>query len=68
MNITYINSKIASQKNNFLNHSLYQKVQNLEDLHSFLETHVYAVWDFMSLLKSFTKLQINVQQRHGLQL
>lgn len=52
MNITYINSKIASQKEQLLNHSLYQKVQNLEDLHSFLETHVYAVWDFMSLLKA----------------
>ena len=52
MNITYINSKIASQKEQLLNHSLYQKVQNLEDLHSFLKTHVYAVWDFMSLLKA----------------
>jgi len=35
-----------------LQHSLYEKVQTLEDLHCFLESHVYAVWDFMSLLKA----------------
>nr|WP_315156811.1 DUF3050 domain-containing protein [uncultured Flavobacterium sp.] len=57
MNIPYINSKIATQKEELLNHSLYHKVQTLEDLHCFLETHVYAVWDFMSLLKALqTKL------------
>lgn len=52
MNIPYINSKIAPQKEHLLNHSLYNKVQTLEDLHRFLENHVYAVWDFMSLLKA----------------
>jgi hypothetical protein len=40
------------QKEQLLNHTLYQKVQTLENLHCFLETHVYAVWDFMSLLKA----------------
>lgn len=52
MNIARINSKIAKQKKELLNHSLYYKVQSIEDLHCFLETHVYAVWDFMSLLKA----------------
>ncbi|WP_309640928.1 DUF3050 domain-containing protein [Flavobacterium sp.] len=52
MTIQTINDSIQTQKEQLLQHSLYQKVQTLEDLHGFLETHVYAVWDFMSLLKA----------------
>ncbi|HLA56604.1 MAG TPA: DUF3050 domain-containing protein [Flavobacterium sp.] len=52
MNIEKINSSIQSQKEILLKHPLYQKVQTIEDLHCFLESHVYAVWDFMSLLKA----------------
>ena len=52
MNISTINTSIETQKQQLLNHSLYQKINTLEDLHQFLENHVYAVWDFMSLLKA----------------
>ena len=52
MNIETINSRIQSQKELLVNHSLYKKVQTIEDLQCFLENHVYAVWDFMSLLKA----------------
>ena len=52
MNIETINHSIQSQKEVLLQHPLYNKVQSIEDLHRFLESHVYAVWDFMSLLKS----------------
>ncbi|WP_374506698.1 DUF3050 domain-containing protein [Flavobacterium sp.] len=52
MNIESINQSIQSQKDILLHHPLYQKVQTIEDLHHFLESHVYAVWDFMSLLKA----------------
>jgi hypothetical protein len=52
MNIETINHSIQSQKEALLQHPLYNKVQTIEDLHRFLESHVYAVWDFMSLLKS----------------
>ncbi len=52
MNIIEINSKIQSQKETLLHHTLYEKVKTLDDLHQFLECHVYAVWDFMSLLKA----------------
>lgn len=52
MNIEAINKTIQSQKESLLQHSLYNKVQTIEDLHTFLENHVYAVWDFMSLLKA----------------
>ena len=52
MTISNINEKIQSQKEILLQHSLYEKVKNIDDLHQFLENHVYAVWDFMSLLKA----------------
>lgn len=52
MTIETINAKIEPQKELLLHHPLYKKVQTIEDLQSFLENHVYAVWDFMSLLKA----------------
>ena len=52
MNIDTINNSIQPQKELLLQHSLYNKVKSIEDLHCFLENHVYAVWDFMSLLKA----------------
>lgn len=52
MNIETINNSIQPQKELLLQHSLYNKVKTIEDLRCFLENHVYAVWDFMSLLKS----------------
>ena len=52
MNTTTINKVINPYKEQLLNHSLYDNVKSIEDLHHFLENHVYAVWDFMSLLKA----------------
>lgn len=52
MNIETISQSITSQRTQLLHHSLYEKVKTIDDLHCFLENHVYAVWDFMSLLKA----------------
>lgn len=52
MNIAHINKYIEDERNSLLNHSLYAKINSISDLHRFLEGHVYAVWDFMSLLKA----------------
>ncbi|RTZ00004.1 DUF3050 domain-containing protein [Flavobacterium sp. RSP49] len=52
MNIQTINNSIQPQKELLLHHPLYKKVKTIEDLQCFLENHIYAVWDFMSLLKA----------------
>ncbi|KAF2520082.1 DUF3050 domain-containing protein [Flavobacterium salilacus subsp. salilacus] len=57
MNTETINKSILPQKEDLLQHSLYAKVKTVDDLKCFLQGHVYAVWDFMSLLKALqTKL------------
>ena len=46
---------LSSERDQIIKHSLYSNIQSLEDLHIFMEHHVYAVWDFMSLLKSLQR-------------
>ncbi|MEY4003080.1 MAG: hypothetical protein RIT07_1122 [Bacteroidota bacterium] len=50
--INNINARIAAQKEIIVKHPLYGKIQTLEHVQIFMQHHVYAVWDFMSLLKS----------------
>lgn len=52
LNIDQLNTKLARVKKQLLNHPVYSTLKNEHDLAIFMEHHVYAVWDFMSLLKA----------------
>lgn len=52
MDTQTINRSIQPYKEQLLKHSLYNAIKNVDDLNCFLENHVFAVWDFMSLLKA----------------
>ena len=55
--IDRIENEIETLKVQLINHPLYKMMKSQEDLQVFMEHHVYAVWDFMSLVK---KLQVDL--------
>ena len=52
-----LENDIADLRSKLVDHPVYAEIRDLNHLQSFMEHHVYAVWDFMSLLKA---LQINL--------
>jgi len=49
--IATIRQTIAPARQRLLAHPLYASMASLQDVQRFMEFHVFAVWDFMSLLK-----------------
>src|ERR1700752_4338310 len=44
-------NKIAPLRDALLNHAIYAEIDSLSRLREFMQIHVFAVWDFMSLVK-----------------
>ena len=55
--IKFIENELQPLREDLRNHQLYKNLHSIKDVKTFMESHVFAVWDFMSLLKA---LQINL--------
>jgi hypothetical protein len=47
-----IHARLAPLRTSLLEHPLYARIDCVDALHIFMRHHIFAVWDFMSLLKS----------------
>jgi hypothetical protein len=50
--IEKLRNSIALLREEIIHHKVYGAIENLTELRIFMHYHVYAVWDFMSLLKT----------------
>ncbi|GAB3691029.1 DUF3050 domain-containing protein [Spirosoma flavus] len=50
--IEKIKQSIEPLRQQIINHSVYAHIQDVDDLKVFMQYHIFAVWDFMSLLKT----------------
>lgn len=51
-NILKLQQATEDLRQQIVNHKVYSLIEDIEDLKIFMQYHVYAVWDFMSLLKA----------------
>ena len=50
--IQKLENDLSEHRNILINHKLYSNLDSKEKLVKFMENHVFAVWDFMSLIKA----------------
>jgi hypothetical protein len=50
--IKQLKKVIEPLRQDIINHKIYSAIKDINDLKVFMQYHVYAVWDFMSLLKT----------------
>jgi len=50
--IEQLKNAIEPLRQEIINHKVYSKINDIEDLKIFMQYHIFAVWDFMSLLKT----------------
>jgi hypothetical protein len=57
MNLKSLINELAPRQSELAQHPVFSSLQSIDDLRLFMQWHVYAVWDFMSLLK---RLQVEL--------
>lgn len=55
MEIDRLKQRIASTRNELIQHPIFSWPQQIADVQTLMETHVWAVWDFMVLLKALQR-------------
>ena len=55
-----IDIELSVYKENLNSHKVYQTLRSLNDVQTFMEIHVFAVWDFMSILKALQVQLTNI--------
>jgi len=50
-----LQAQLQPARQRMVDHAVYRRLETLADLRVFMEHHVYAVWDFMSLLKALQR-------------
>jgi hypothetical protein len=53
--IKELQAQLQPARQRMVDHTLYRRIQSLDDLRVFMAHHVFAVWDFMSLLKALQR-------------
>lgn len=53
--ITLLEKKLSTLHEELSGHDVYKNLLNIQNLRVFMEYHVFAVWDFMTLLKGIQK-------------
>ena len=55
LRIEALQHALRDHRKKLLKHNIYQSLETLDDLKLFMQHHVFAVWDFMSLLKGLQR-------------